>query len=39
MAIQTETLKNFIDGEFVDPAGGETEPILSPARHVMVSLA
>jgi betaine-aldehyde dehydrogenase len=25
------TLKNFIDGEFTDPAEGKTEPILNPA--------
>jgi betaine-aldehyde dehydrogenase len=31
MATQTQTLKNFIDGEFVDPANGETEPVLNPA--------
>ena len=23
------TLKNFIDGEFVDPADGNTEPVLN----------
>jgi betaine-aldehyde dehydrogenase len=27
----TATLRNFIDGEFVDSASGETEPILNPA--------
>src|SRR3954447_23286021 len=27
----TRTLKNFIDGEFVDAAEGATEPILNPA--------
>jgi betaine-aldehyde dehydrogenase len=31
MATQTQTLRNFIAGEFVDPAGGETEPVLNPA--------
>ena len=32
MAIATDTkLQNFIDGEFVDSAGGETEPVLNPA--------
>ena len=25
------TLKNFIDGEFVDAADGATEPVLNPA--------
>jgi betaine-aldehyde dehydrogenase len=27
----TTTLQNFIDGQFVDPAEGETEPVLNPA--------
>jgi betaine-aldehyde dehydrogenase len=27
----TETLQNFIDGEWVAPAEGETEPVLNPA--------
>jgi betaine-aldehyde dehydrogenase len=27
----TATLQNFIDGEFVAPAEGETEPVLNPA--------
>jgi betaine-aldehyde dehydrogenase len=31
MATETQTLRNFIDGEFVDPADGETEPVLNPA--------
>jgi betaine-aldehyde dehydrogenase len=31
MAIELSTLKNFIDGEFVDSVNGETEPILNPA--------
>ena len=32
MATATVTkLKNFIDGEFVDPAEGETEEVLNPA--------
>jgi betaine-aldehyde dehydrogenase len=31
MATETHTLRNFIDGEFVDSAEGETEPILNPA--------
>jgi betaine-aldehyde dehydrogenase len=31
MATATDTLQNFIDGAFVDPAEGETEPILNPA--------
>ena len=37
----THTIQNFIDGEYVDPAHGETEPVLNPAtgKHVMVSLS
>jgi betaine-aldehyde dehydrogenase len=31
MATATHTLQNFIDGEFVDPASGETEDVLNPA--------
>jgi betaine-aldehyde dehydrogenase len=31
MAIVTSTLQNFIDGEFVDPVQGQTEPVLNPA--------
>jgi betaine-aldehyde dehydrogenase len=32
MATMTKTkLQNFIDGEFVDPAEGQTEPVLNPA--------
>jgi len=31
MATATQTLQNFIDGEFVGPAEGETEPVLNPA--------
>ncbi|HTX32367.1 MAG TPA: gamma-aminobutyraldehyde dehydrogenase [Solirubrobacteraceae bacterium] len=31
MTTETHTLRNFIDGEFVDSAEGETEPILNPA--------
>jgi betaine-aldehyde dehydrogenase len=32
-------LKNFIDGEFVDPATGETEPVLNPATGQEVARA
>ncbi len=31
MTTETQTLRNFIDGEFVDSAEGETEPVLNPA--------
>jgi betaine-aldehyde dehydrogenase len=39
MAIQVETLKNFIGGEFVDPAEGETEPVLNPATGEVIAQA
>ncbi|HEY6398792.1 MAG TPA: gamma-aminobutyraldehyde dehydrogenase [Solirubrobacteraceae bacterium] len=33
MATVTQTsLKNFIDGEFVDPVEGQTEPVINPAN-------
>jgi betaine-aldehyde dehydrogenase len=35
----TTTLKNFIDGEFVDPADGQTEPILNPATAEAIAHA
>jgi betaine-aldehyde dehydrogenase len=34
-----ETLKNFIDGEFVEPADGETEPVLNPATGEVIAHA
>jgi betaine-aldehyde dehydrogenase len=33
------TLKNFIDGEFVDPAEGATEPVLNPATGEQIAEA
>jgi betaine-aldehyde dehydrogenase len=39
MATQTQTLRNFIDGEFVDPAEGETEPIINPATGEVIGHA
>jgi betaine-aldehyde dehydrogenase len=44
MATETHTLRNFIDGEFVDSAGGQTEPVINPATaetigHVPLSSA
>jgi betaine-aldehyde dehydrogenase len=39
MATAITTLKNFIDGEFVDPADGQTEPILSPATGEAIAEA
>jgi betaine-aldehyde dehydrogenase len=31
MATAVQTLQNYIDGEWVDPAEGQTEPVLNPA--------
>jgi betaine-aldehyde dehydrogenase len=31
MTTETQTVRNFIDGEFVDPVQGQTEPVLNPA--------
>src|SRR5579885_644068 len=39
MTTQTETLKNFIDGEFVDPADGETEPVINPSTGEVIGRA
>jgi betaine-aldehyde dehydrogenase len=39
MATATRTLQNFIDGEFVDPVEGETEPILNPATGEPIAVA
>jgi betaine-aldehyde dehydrogenase len=39
MATETQTLRNFIDGEFVDPANGETEPVLNPATGEVIGYA
>jgi len=40
MATATVTeLKNFIDGEFVDPAEGQTEPVLNPATGEAIAEA
>jgi betaine-aldehyde dehydrogenase len=39
MATATHTLQNFIDGAFVDPAEGETEPILNPATRDEIAQA
>jgi betaine-aldehyde dehydrogenase len=35
----TTTLQNFIDGQFVDPAEGETEPVLNPATGEAIAEA
>jgi betaine-aldehyde dehydrogenase len=39
MATAITTLKNFIDGEFVDPADGQTEPIVNPATGEAIAEA
>jgi betaine-aldehyde dehydrogenase len=39
VATAVRTLQNFIDGEFVDPADGETEPVLNPATGGAVAEA
>jgi betaine-aldehyde dehydrogenase len=35
----TATLQNFIDGQFVDPADGQTESILNPANAEVIAEA
>ncbi len=39
MATATRTLKNFIDGEPVEPAGGRTAPVLNPATGEEIARA
>jgi betaine-aldehyde dehydrogenase len=39
MTTETQTLRNFIDGEFVDPVEGETEPIINPATGEVIAHA
>ncbi len=39
MATETQTLRNFIDGEFVDPVDGETEPVINPATGAVIGHA
>jgi betaine-aldehyde dehydrogenase len=39
MATATRTLRNFIDGELVDPAEGRTEPVLNPATGEEIAQA
>jgi betaine-aldehyde dehydrogenase len=39
MATVTSTLQNFIDGEFVDPVEGQTEPVLNPATGETIAQA
>jgi betaine-aldehyde dehydrogenase len=39
MATTARTVQNYIDGEFVDSAEGETEPILNPATGEVIAQA
>ncbi len=39
MATVTSTLQNFINGEFVDPVEGQTEPVLNPATGETIAQA
>jgi betaine-aldehyde dehydrogenase len=39
MTATATTLQNFIDGEFVDSAAGETEPIINPANAEVIAHA
>jgi betaine-aldehyde dehydrogenase len=39
MATAISTLQNFIDGAYVDPADGQTEPVLNPATGEVIAQA
>ena len=39
MTATATTLQNFIDGKFVDPADGQTEPVLNPATAEVIAHA
>ena len=39
MATTTAALQNFINGEYVDPADGETEPVINPATGETIAHA
>ncbi len=39
MATTTASLQNFIDGEYVDPVEGQTEPVLNPATGDVIAHA
>lgn len=39
MATVTSRLQNFVDGEFVDPAAAQTEPIINPAAGEVIAEA
>ncbi len=39
MTATSTTLQNFVDGKFVDPADGQTEPVLNPATGQTIAHA
>jgi betaine-aldehyde dehydrogenase len=39
MTATATTLQNFIDGTFVDPADGQTEPVINPANGEVIAHA
>jgi betaine-aldehyde dehydrogenase len=39
MATAVRTLRNFVDGESVDPVDGQTEPVLNPATGEQIASA
>lgn len=39
MATATQTLRNFIDGEHVEPASGRTMPVFNPATGQEIAQA
>ncbi len=39
MATVTRTLRNFVDGEHVDPAEGRSEPVVNPATGEQIATA
>jgi betaine-aldehyde dehydrogenase len=39
MATATQTSKNFIDGDWVDPAEGRTDPVYNPATGAEIAQA
>src|ERR1700739_3441246 len=39
MTTETQTVRNFVDGQLVDPVEGETEPVLNPATGEVIAYA
>ena len=39
MATATDTLKNFVDGEFVDAAEGRTSAVINPSTGAEIAQA